>query len=749
MWRCGCLLIASLAMAAQGQSLDGWSPFWLREKDAGSAVLEANARDGRAAVRVEHRGTKDWSLARPKLQAAPGDILEISAWGKLQSGSASLSVVTADAAGKTIEWIYGERAFTIGDWQELRFRIIVPRGAASVVPRLTGYGPAVISIQSFSIAKKGSMTAGRDLALTLLLENAHLSVTFDTAKATLAVLDKRTKQTWQQQSPSGDIMITGAKAGKRMELDLVHLASTLEFKATVELAEDAPELLVSVAGQGSLSRSVAFPSPFVSEKGSYLVVPMNEGISYPVDDASIPPMHLIAYGGHGICMGFWGVTDDQRGHMAIIETSDDCSIRIARQGNLLCIGPEWDPQKGQFGYERKLRYVFFDKGGHVAMCKRYREHAKQIGLLRTFDEKRKANPNIDLLIGAVNVWCWDRDALPIVKDLQAAGIDRILWSNRANPETIAAMNQLGVLTSRYDIYQDAMNPADFPLLRWKHPDWTSDAWANKDLMLNARGDWIRGWEVEGKDGKMYPCGVLCDRQAPAYAQRRIPEELKTHPYRCRFIDTTTASPWRECYDEKHPCTRTDSRKFKMDLLKFVSQDCKLVTGCETGHDAAVPYCDYFEGMLSLGPYRVPDSGRAMQKIWEEVPANVAKFQVGWQYRLPLWELVYHDCVVAQWYWGDYNNKLPALWDKRDQFNALYGTPPMFMFSRDLWQKNNQRFVQSYRATAPVARATGYSEMIDHRFLTADRSVQQTVFANGVKVTVNFGSNESAHVEGIK
>lgn len=239
MWRCGCLLIASLAMAAQGQSLNGWSPFW-SQKDAGSAVLEANARDGRAAVRVEHRGTKDWSLARPKLQAAPGDILEISAWGKLQSGSASLSVVTADAAGKTIEWIYGERAFTIGDWQELRFRIIVPRGAASVVPRLTGYGPAVISIQSFSIAKKGSMTAGRDLALTLLLENAHLSVTFDTAKATLAVLDKRTKQTWQQQSPSGDIMITGAKAGKRMELDLVHLASTLEFKATVELAEDVP-----------------------------------------------------------------------------------------------------------------------------------------------------------------------------------------------------------------------------------------------------------------------------------------------------------------------------------------------------------------------------------------------------------------------------------------------------------------------------------------------------------------------------
>ena len=113
--------------------------------------------------------------------------------------------------------------------------------------------------------------------------------------------------------------------------------------------------------------------------------------------------------------------------------------------------------------------------------------------------------------------------------------------------------------------------------------------------------------------------------------------------------------------------------------------------------------------------------------------------MGADYRLPLWELVYHDCVVAQWYWGDYNNKLPALWDKRDLFNALYGTPPMFMFNRREWTRDHARFVQSYRATCPVARATFYSEMIDHRFLSADRQVQQTHFADGTTVTVNFGA----------
>jgi hypothetical protein len=467
---------------------------------------------------------------------------------------------------------------------------------------------------------------------------------------------------------------------------------------------------------------------------------MNEGISYPVEDETIEPIRLVAYGGHGICMAFWGATDGQRGYMAIIETPDDASIDIRRSGGRLYVAPLWEPQKGQFGYARKLRYIFFDKGGHVAMCKRYRAYAQKIGLLKTLKQKQQENPNVDLLIGAPNVWCWDKDALGIVGELKSAGIERILWSNRQQPEGIRAMNQMpGVLTSRYDIYQDLMDTQVVKeKLRGLHSDWTQAGWPN-DIMLDANGNWRKGWQVRGKDGQMYPCGVLCDKQALKYARQRIPDDLKAHPYRCRFIDTTTASPWRECYHPDHPMTRSDSRHWKMELLRYVSEEMKLVCGCETGHDAAVPYVHYFEGMLSLGPYRVPDAGRDMIKVWHEVPERVAKFQVGHKYRLPLWELVYHDCVVAQWYWGDYNNKLPALWDKRDRFNILYGTPPMFMFNRQIWGENKARFVQSYKDVCPVARAAGYAEMTDHSFLTPDRDVQQTKFANGVTVTVNFGT----------
>jgi hypothetical protein len=570
-------------------------------------------------------------------------------------------------------------------------------------------------------------------------ENGVISVSISPADGTLLVVDKRAEQRWQQKAAAQGRIANLATQGREITATWRDTRTGLDVSLSLEVDASKAEFTMALSASGDLRQSLRCVHPFVTEAGTYLVVPMNEGISYPVDDATVETRRLIAYGGHGICMPFWGATDGQRGYMAIIETPDDASISITRRDGKLCIAPEWDPQMGKFGYARKLRYVFFDKGGHVAMCKRYRAYAKETGLLKTLEEKRRENPNVDLLIGAVNVWCWEKDALAILKDMRSRGIERILWSNRQGPDVIRAMNEIpGVLTGRYDIYQDLMDPNVVKTqLRGVHPDWTQNAWP-ADIMRDEKGDWRKGWQVRGRDGKMYPCAVLCDRQALKYAAERVPAELKNSPYRCRFIDTTTASPWRECYDPAHSMTRSDSRHWKMELLRYMSQDMHLVTGSETGHDAAVPFVHYFEGMLSLGPYRVPDAGRQMQRIWDEVPERVAKYQLGHQYRLPLWELVYHDCVVAQWYWGDYNNKLPSLWTKRDLFNALYGTPPMFMFSRSFWEQNKDRFAQSYKDTCTVARAVGYAEMTDHRFLTPDRAVQQTSFANGVVVTVNFG-----------
>ncbi|MBM3334892.1 hypothetical protein FJY63_09545, partial [Candidatus Sumerlaeota bacterium] len=255
---------------------------------------------------------------------------------------------------------------------------------------------------SGSLAVAATKEAKQDSqAPAVSVENKTISVTLNAADGTLSVVDRRTQLTWTQRPFREKLAIKNARvSGGRIEWDWSQPGSNLEGKATLTLDGQLPECVVSLSAEGNMSRSLAFPHPFTAAADAYLVVPMNEGISYPVNDSTIAPMSLIAYGGHGICMTFWGVTDGAAGQMAIIETPDDAAIRIDRVDGLLAIAPEWQSSKGQFGYERRLRYAFLDRGGHVAMCKRYRAYAQKIGLLKTLEEKRRENPNVDLLIGA-------------------------------------------------------------------------------------------------------------------------------------------------------------------------------------------------------------------------------------------------------------------------------------------------------------------------------------------------------------
>ena len=730
-----------------------WSRAWAH--DAGSVQLapDQSIRHGSGtSLRIEHRGARDWALApETPCPVKKGELVEASAWVRLQGkGSVAVCFALRDAANKTLSWSAARDAQSgDADWRLLRSRMLIPEGVVVAVPRLIGDGAATVWMEDFHVRRLTPLTQPTTVQ-PVALHGDEIDAAFDPASAAFSICDKRTSQIWRQAAlkDSSVLVLAATVEEATIKADLFDPVNDLLLKMSATLDAHAPELVVDLAADGPMRAPLVFPPAFVPVQGTRLIVPLNEGIAYPIEDQAVKEQNLVAYGGHGICMAFFGATDGKAGQMTLLETPDDATLQLRRDSaRMMTAQPTWVPEKGRFGYARRLRYVFFDQGGHVAMCKRYRAYVAAAGRLKTFTQKRAENPNVDLLAGAVNVWFMDGGQIPMVQALQSNGIRRILWSAAGSPAQIAEMNKLdGVLTSRYDIYQDAMNPANFPKLRGIHSDWTSAAWPN-DIMIRADGDWVRGWEVSAKDGTRIPCGVLCDRQALTYARARLAEDLRTHPYRCRFIDTTTASPWRECYAPAHPMTRRESREFKMQLLDVVSREFKQVCGAETGHDAAVPYLHYFEGMLSLGPYRVNDAGRNMMQKLDEIPEQVAKFQMGAEYRLPLWELVYHDCVVAQWYWGDYNNKLPKLWDKRDLFNALYGTPPMFMFNRHEWERDHARFVQSYRATSPVARTTFYSEMTDHRFLSTDRLVQQTHFANGTTVTVNFGSQPFTLADG--
>ena len=728
--------------------LTGWRT-WNRTTDAvrGEVVQDPSAPDGSSVMEIRHTGDKDWSLLTNKrLAVTPGDILDLSIWGHVQgAGYAMLCLSLWDKDNNNLAWVFGSVNLAHGsEWKQVQRRVVIPRDVASVQPCVIGEGKTVVRLDLFSVCRAGNVsdlrTPGQPDVLTL--SNPSMELRFDTKTLSAQVRCRSSRKVWEQIPSLKELVLKNIRKEdeRTLTMELLDATANRKFRSTLQLDPDKAEYVITLDALNQTDApfsGLTYPPPYRSQPGEYLVIPLNEGISYPVEDETIEPRYLIAYGGHGICMAFWGATDGQSGYSAIIETPDDGGIRIDRHEKKLTVFPQWDPQLGKFGYERRLRYCFFGAGGYVGMAKRYRQYAQEKGIFKTLREKEKEVPATARLAGAVNVWNWDTAPSKMTEEMQAAGIEHILWSSGGNAQEIKKLNEMGVLSSRYDIYQDIMDPANREYLEGWHPDWIDAAWPN-EIILEKDGSWRHGWDVKGKDGQRYDCGMICDRFTPKYAAKKIPAELAVKPYLARFIDTTTASPWQECWNPDHPMTRTDSREWKMKLLDYVSGDMKLVTGCENGHDASVPYLHYFEGMMSLVYYRFQDAGRNQLRVWEEVPENLSKFQVGHNYRLPLWELVFHDCTVSYWFWGDYNNKFPALWDKRDLFNLLYGVPPMFMFTHDQWLANKERFVQSYQNTCPVIREIAYEEMLDHRFLTSDRNVQQTRFANGYTVVVNFG-----------
>jgi len=765
-------LLGTAAGAVQAQNLltnptfdgspapTGWDQIWSR--DAGGATESVDADHPSTStgpsLKVASTSDKDWSVGQSKPVAVKrGDILTLSGWLKANGdGNTQLSLHTCDSAGNTLDWMAGLIQLSgTSEWQFFTRKFVVPAGCATVQYRLTGDGHETSWLSTPSLQADGNVNSMvlRWNGKVFTLHAAPLSVRFNPSHATLAIMDKRNGHAWWQMPVSSGVIVRDVKAVSPTELRcaLWDVANDLHLAAEFKLT--ASELTVSLHGDGAVHTPVAFPLPFHTDAGDGLVVPLNEGILYPVDDQSIQPYRLPTYMGNSTSMPWTGVVSKTgAGLMTVIETPNDAAFDIERPSppapspvgtgevmmtraiaELTC-APVWEATKGRFGYARRLSYVVFDKGGYVAQAKWYRRYAQKTGQFKTLAQKRKANPNVDRLIGAANIWNWDAGKLDLCREMKSAGMDHILWSNGGNAGEIEAINKLGFLTSRYDIYQDVW-PSTAPDYLHK------EGWPD-DLVLLPGGDWMKGWAdiATNPDGTKttYQGGVINSARGLARAKREIPEDLRNIPYTCRFLDTTTASPWREDYSPIHPLTRSQDRANKMALLGFCSGDMKLVTGSETGIDTAAPYVDYFEGMMSLSLYRLEDAGRNMLPPEEATP-DIVKFMVGPKYRIPLWELVYHDCVVSYWYWGDYNNKVPSVWRKRDLFNILYATPPMYMFDKSTWASDKNKFVHSYHDICPIVRKLGYDEMLSHAFLNADHTLQETRWKSGTRVVINLGN----------
>jgi hypothetical protein len=85
-----------------------------------------------------------------------------------------------------------------------------------------------------------------------------------------------------------------------------------------------------------------------------------------------------------------------------------------------------------------------------------------------------------------------------------------------------------------------------------------------------------------------------------------------------------------------------------------------------------------------------------------------------------------------------SDREPELWWKRDLVNILLANMPLWNLSLDEWQRKKDKYVQSYENIKAVRDNVGFEDMVNHSWLTEDRHVQRTDYANGYSVIANFG-----------
>lgn len=393
----------------------------------------------------------------------------------------------------------------------------------------------------------------------------------------------------------------------------------------------------------------------------YIVVPVREGLLIPADSGLNFTHRFDTYAYEGCHMTMLGAV--KGGSAALITWTDPYVAADVRSSTTNTVGLYAHQLLSASLTLRKTATSFqihvLGRGDYVHIAKAYREVAKQSGWWVPWTEKLQGHPDRAKYFGASNYklwsvlsrsmnedstkensvkvnWTFDESAQiaeHLKRDLQ---LDKVLfimggWIHRGydnqHPDILPTapecggdlafsnacrrIRALGYVLSLHDNYQDIYRDA---------PSWNED-YVNK----NPGGSLTKGGHWAG--GVAY---ITCARKALELAQR--PQNLaavkKLSDADSYFIDTTYAAGLYECFDPKHPMTRTDDMKWKRALSDY-ARGVFGSFGSECGREWAIPHADFFEGFTGV-------SGTYYHN--KDLLKNLGAMPV------PLFEMVYRDCI---------------------------------------------------------------------------------------------------------
>jgi hypothetical protein len=281
--------------------------------------------------------------------------------------------------------------------------------------------------------------------------------------------------------------------------------------------------------------------------------------------------------------------------------------------------------------------------------------------------------------------------------------------------------------------------------------------------------------VRREDGKMVQAfgadsGVVCSKFFMPLAQKVFDHEFREYDYSARFLDCLGSCGFGEgvCYDPRHPTTTSDTRRERVALLAELNRRGKLA-GTECGVDYLIPYVHWFEGATTLVNWmhfmpphtddvlgdinsksKAGDRTKALLKYLSSLEPDASApstISLSLKHRIPFYSLCHHDEVIVTWRWEDGMDQPPVYWRRKNLWSVLYGAPPMYRMFASAESKWQEQIGQTDRYVSAWVRQVAFEAMIAHRFITPDHTVQETEFAGGSGVVVNFGEKDNRLPDG--
>jgi len=557
---------------------------------------------------------------------------------------------------------------------------------------------------------------------TFALENEVLRVTLSPQDAALTVVDKRIGLVWRQQaSPSFRVASEGVSVTpKTLSAKVAGPDGT--YAVTLSFTKECPhsfDLLLDVPGRRYTVFS-GYPFPFVAPGKNWYYVQntSGEGMLMPLDKAE--EIHK-PFGWSG-SQPWWGLTDLNRAMRARLDTFRLPDTRTGRDDETVYAVP------------LRINYAFFTEGGYLGLAKEYRsDFLRSHPDLRPLNERLTDRPALSVLKDGVYVYLWGKDPaedLKLVEEMKAAGIERgvaIFYGRHPVDRALGdGIKKSGWVMGMYqmptgNLFQVSKNRG-WPkaLLTGRLDPDRFFANSNRKAWERVCGKYVLSGWMEKAKARIQECGVQL------------------------FYFDTLVVQLAPCLHPDHPSTIEENQQARREILRRTRALGMVVgSGEALSPTWALPDVDFFEGLMSLRTYadtplKIP-SGDYETDMGDDYRKQAAT-ALDETRRIPLYQLAFHDYVAGTWVWRDTNyQSTPFVW-KKDLFNVLYGTMPMWHITRSLWESRKAELVASYRNIASVRERIGFAEMVGHGWLTADRSVQFTDWDTGDRVIVNFGDD---------